>query len=403
MQADEKIEKLKIYLKDGKDCFLCASRKKLIRATPEEIVRQEFVLKLLDELNVPPDLIHVEVPMSEYGKGLRGRADIIVSEIEESTGHLLPLVIIECKAPNIPLVDKVFDQAVRYDNELQAKYLIITNGRKTAYYKWQEEDEHYLDIEDLPTYDKILAGKGIKIKEQKESKWFRPNHKDDVLKNREILLSKGNFGEDSSNELVSVITNLMGLIYDTSTTETKLDISGKTKIEDGGIRFTTFGNSAGGSWTADYRYFIIASKDKETEIISLALMGKMSAKNHPKHGNSLGHSVFAVAIDNYENSHLSLQYNIDKFIEKIENVYSFWHDGTLTVGNLGRAKNQEVVEFIKLNSPNLIQDDRIFLGTIDNSKVFTWEDEDVRNLITNFIEYGFIRDKFRKMRKKTST
>ena len=76
-------QNLKRYIKNGKECVLCHSRKKLIQVTPEEVVRQEFVAKLITEFNVPIDLIEVEVPLSYYQKGKRERADIIVSGFDK--------------------------------------------------------------------------------------------------------------------------------------------------------------------------------------------------------------------------------------------------------------------------------------------------------------------------------
>ena len=103
-----------------------------------------------------------------------------------------------------------------------------------------------------------------------------------------------------------------------------------------------------------------------------------------------------VAIDDFEKSHMSLEYSIDRFVERKGSFYSFWHDGTLTVGKKGRAKNKEVIDFIRKTTPDLIKNDKVFLGTIDNSKPFKWNDENVSELISNFIDYGFVRDKFRK-------
>ena len=100
---------------------------------------------------------------------------------------------------------------------------------------------------------------------------------------------------------------------------------------------------------------------------------------------------------------MSLEYSIDRFVKQDGEKFSFWHDGTLTVGNLGRAKNNDVIDFIKNNSPQLIKDNKVFLGTVDNSVPFTWENEDVNRLIANFIDYGFVRDKFRIIRKMASS
>jgi hypothetical protein len=399
VQAKKTKSELKKYIKNGKECVLCHSRKKLIQITPEEIIRQEFVLKLISELNVPIEMIDVEVPLSYYQKGKRGRADIIVSGFDKENFEKIPLIVIECKAPTIHLTDKVFEQTMQYDEFLEPEIMVMTNGQETICYSWDNEIREYREIISIPNYSDLIKGKGIEFQEEIVNDWKRPNHKDNVENNREILLADYNLGEDTDIKLVPFITNLVGLIYDDNEKAKQLHLKSKSFISDGGIRFTTFGNAAGGSFTGEYRYFIVENDNRETELVSLSIMGKISTKNHPKWGNSNGFTLFNVAIDDFENSHMSLEYSIDRFVEINDNKYSFWHDGTLTVGNKGRAKNKDVIDFIKKHNPNLIKNDKIFLGTIDNSKPFVWNDKNVNELIANFIDYGFVRDEFRKTHK----
>ena len=80
-------------------------RKKLILISPEEIVRQQVIQFLIKDMQVPTEYIEVEVPMSYFKKGLKGRADIIV--YGERDNQLIPLLIIECKANHVPLTESV--------------------------------------------------------------------------------------------------------------------------------------------------------------------------------------------------------------------------------------------------------------------------------------------------------
>jgi len=41
-----------------------------------------------------------------------------------------PWMIVECKRPDVPLTQKVCDQACRYNTVLQVPYLLLTNGRQ---------------------------------------------------------------------------------------------------------------------------------------------------------------------------------------------------------------------------------------------------------------------------------
>lgn len=393
---------MKRYLKNNKECIFCSTRKKLIQVTPEEIVRQEFVFKLINEYNVPPELISVEVPLSYYKKGKPGRADIIVSGLDQNSRELIPLIVIECKAPSIHLTDKVFQQVMGYDEFLGPEIMVMTNGIETISYSWNDEKDDYREIEFIPSYADIIAGIDLKFQEDFNEPWIRPNHKDSLDLNHKILLNDAIIGEDSDKMWIPLVTNLAGLIYDESLIAKNIQINENIKLIDGGLRYTTFGNSGGGGFTGMYRYFIFKNLNNETEIISISIMGKLSSKNHPKWGNSKGNTIFNIAIDDFENSHLSLEYALDRFVIKENCKYSFWHDGTLTVGKLGRVKNIEVINYIKENSPSLIKDDRIYLGTVDNAFEFKWEDIQVASLISNFIKYGLIRDQFRKSYKQAS-
>src|SRR5690606_13581614 len=124
---------------------------------------------------------------------------------------------------------------------------------------------------------------------------------------------------------------------------------------------------------------IFERDDGETQILSFTVMGKLSAVNHPLYGNSKGHSLFLCAIDDYENSHLSLEYAMDRFVKKEDQTFSFWHDGTLTLGKRGRVKNQEVIDYIKSRRPELIREGKVYLGQVDNRIQFEWNQKDVQN------------------------
>lgn len=121
----------KVYYRQGKECIFDPIREKLIIKTPEEEVRQKFIKYLMDVLNVPKNKIEVEVPMSYFKKGAKGRADIIVYE-ENKYGELICKFIVECKAPSVPIVDEVWYQLYKYNNILCTDLLITTNGIETT-------------------------------------------------------------------------------------------------------------------------------------------------------------------------------------------------------------------------------------------------------------------------------
>lgn len=101
-------------------------RKREVRLTPEERVRQWFIGVLKDSLGVPAHLMGSEVELKYGQAGKTYRADILVYDRSAR-----PLAVVECKRPGIPLSEEVLRQALRYDMVLNVRYLFITNGTET--------------------------------------------------------------------------------------------------------------------------------------------------------------------------------------------------------------------------------------------------------------------------------
>lgn len=126
-------------------------RKKNVALTPEERVRQWCIGILADHYQVP-----VHMMMSEAGFKLgekQYRADILVYDRK-----MQPLVVVECKRPEVDLTREVLDQAVRYNMVLNVRYMIITNGLKTLILKRNEEDGRvsYAPSGSMPVYNDMV-------------------------------------------------------------------------------------------------------------------------------------------------------------------------------------------------------------------------------------------------------
>ena len=127
-------------------------RKKDVALTPEEQVRQWCIGVLSNDLGVPMHMM-----MSEAGLKLgekQFRADILVYDRQAR-----PLVVVECKRPEVELGREVLDQAIRYNMVLNVRYLIITNGRQTFAYQREEKDGNirYVFIEKVPSYEEMIC------------------------------------------------------------------------------------------------------------------------------------------------------------------------------------------------------------------------------------------------------
>ncbi|MFB6259046.1 MAG: type I restriction enzyme HsdR N-terminal domain-containing protein [Flavobacteriales bacterium] len=107
---------------EGEELFDPVRRKK-VRATPEERVRQEFIRYLHEAKGHPYGLMEVEKGFQLHK--VHKRCDILTRDPE-----LNPFMIVECKAPDIPIDQGVFDQIVRYNIAFKVPYLVVTNGRE---------------------------------------------------------------------------------------------------------------------------------------------------------------------------------------------------------------------------------------------------------------------------------
>lgn len=96
-------------------------RKKWVALTPEEWVRQHLINHLLIDLHCPIGMVGVEVPLSL--NGLSKRADLVVFG---PSGR--PVALVECKAPEVAVNQRTFEQAARYNSVLKVRYLLVSNG-----------------------------------------------------------------------------------------------------------------------------------------------------------------------------------------------------------------------------------------------------------------------------------
>ena len=120
-------------------------RKKFILLTPEEWVRQHVVQFLLQDKNYPKSYINVEklIKINDLSK----RYDGVVFQ---PNGDIF--LLIECKAPEVPISQQTFDQIARYNLVLKAKYLMVTNGLNHYFCRMDFEIEKYVFLKELPEY-----------------------------------------------------------------------------------------------------------------------------------------------------------------------------------------------------------------------------------------------------------
>ncbi|WP_185849774.1 type I restriction enzyme HsdR N-terminal domain-containing protein [Blattabacterium cuenoti] len=135
----------------NKTYVFCMIRKKWYPFTKEEGIRQYIIFFLKKVKKYRSSNIRVEVPFQI--NQLNKRLDILVILKDK------PYIIIECKAPNILLTQKTFDQISRYNIKIQAPYLMVSNGIKNFVFQTDAYNKKFSFLNHLPMNDSSIIQK----------------------------------------------------------------------------------------------------------------------------------------------------------------------------------------------------------------------------------------------------
>ncbi len=120
-------------------------RKRWVKLTPEEWVRQNFARYLTEVKHFPASLLSVERSLRINQHDFR--TDIVLFS---KTGQ--PLVVVECKAPEVKISQQVFDQIARYNLALRVDYLVVTNGMMHYCCRFDQQSMTYSFLPEIPDY-----------------------------------------------------------------------------------------------------------------------------------------------------------------------------------------------------------------------------------------------------------
>tara|TARA_B100001175_G_scaffold261219_1_gene230327 strand:+ start:174 stop:608 length:435 start_codon:yes stop_codon:yes gene_type:complete len=132
----------KLKNRDNKTYIFDIIRKKFILLTPEEWVRQHVVSYLI---NHGVSKNHIGVEKKIIVNKLTKRFDVVVFKRDGSVK-----LLVECKAPNIRIDQKVFDQTTIYNKNLNSEFVMITNGLVHYFFKVDNSSKTYNFIKDFP-------------------------------------------------------------------------------------------------------------------------------------------------------------------------------------------------------------------------------------------------------------
>ena len=130
--------------------------------------------------------------------------------------------------------------------------------------------------------------------------------------------------------------------------------------------------------------FIAKDIKKKDQIWGLSLFGRWNTQLN-------------VSITNRERRHHSLQLDMDKFChyDRGADTIVITHDGTLSTGRGGSISKFKVIEYIKEHAPDLICNEEVYLGCIDNSRLLEWNQPGIQSFVRNLFRYAILRDEIR--------
>lgn len=129
----------------GKTQVFDPIRKRWFILTPEEHVRQYIIYHLLQTLHYPAGMLSVEKQI--FVGGLAKRFDIVIYDRQHA-----PWMLVECKAPEIPISENTLLQLLNYQRTTQCRFWLLSNGHQT-FCADACDTNHIKWLDSLPPYD----------------------------------------------------------------------------------------------------------------------------------------------------------------------------------------------------------------------------------------------------------
>ncbi|UPL50405.1 type I restriction enzyme HsdR N-terminal domain-containing protein [Hymenobacter sublimis] len=124
-------------------------RRRNVVLTPEEWVRQHVVHYLMNHRGYPKGLLSLERG-HRYNQRQK-RTDLVALD---ATGQ--PLLLVECKAPSVPITAAVALQAATYNQTIGAPLLLLTNGLSHFCWRVNFAERTNERLAEVPAYGELV-------------------------------------------------------------------------------------------------------------------------------------------------------------------------------------------------------------------------------------------------------
>ncbi len=212
----ENNKQIKIKYEDStKKKIFSHIRNKYLDTQPEEIVRQEFVCKLVNEYGYSLSQMAEEVKLTTSLRGNgRASADIVVWKSEEDKKKKkIAFLVVELKAPNLALKVEDCYQGYNYATWSRAKLFAISNSKQLQVYKTVEEELplQLQPVNDIPHFKMIQDEKKLEeslsqTKEFTGDEFAKLLHKcHNIIRNNDKLSPEASFDEISKILFIKIM------------------------------------------------------------------------------------------------------------------------------------------------------------------------------------------------------
>ncbi|MGI6079352.1 MAG: type I restriction enzyme HsdR N-terminal domain-containing protein [Candidatus Avilachnospira sp.] len=380
--------KIKVYDCESGYRYFDPIRKVFLCMTPEELVRQKMIVYLHEKMGADLENVFVEDHLVHYGvEDVNGRIDISLLKKNNE-----PLAVIECKEPNISIRGlQVYTQAVKYAEAIQAPYLILVNGIELAFYKLI--GKVYEPIEGLLTYDEMLGGAGKTIEYKASTRLTMEQYYDlEFLRKQEWYELK--IGDDTEELMIPAIMNLNDCLMDETHKLNGMLTNNIEIMEDLGVGFLNYNDASGGGFGSGYYRLLLLNdiqvKKQFTCGFTILATGKMV--NDSKYGNRDSLTVLVVSRNDGDYDEMSVQINLNKFLKFTSDKIILTHNAVVTRKG---ATKQAAIAYIKSKAPDIIKEDKVYLGEVGVSNLIYMDNPDMKKMIGSLVEYSIYRDEYK--------
>ena len=356
-----------------RNTLLCIKRGRAVTATPEERVRQRILKWLVNERNWPVQKIELErnYPLVGNPNRHRIRSDIELLDDEDHT-----VVVVECKAPEIPIGGPVERQALEYAVKSNAKHVWISNGDQHKFLVRKSKGT-WRPTNRLDPLETDYAPPSVNFN------FPDANDQNAVLNYFETYFPDQGYSALEENDQW-IVLSIHKILFDMPNKSLPFSFGGVHVLEDWGADFHEFGNAGGGRWHNLYGDFIAATSGR-VEALSVAISAW---------GGEGGGIRLCVGVRKAGRKHHALQMDMKDCVwDETRQCWKIYHDGRMA--QIGRETVFAAVE--ESGAGDWLVEDfgqpYLYLGDLNWAECATWKNS--RELLANVLHYGLIRSNLR--------